>query len=155
MNPTPIKKVVLAYSGGLDTSVIVPWLRENYQCEVVCFTADVGQVDELEGLEAKALASGASQLIVHDLREEFAEEYIFPVLRAGAVYERKYLLGTSMARPVIAKHQVEVAHQVGADAVAHGATGKGNDQVRFELTYTALDPRLKVIAPWREWDIRS
>jgi argininosuccinate synthase len=155
MNPTPIKKVVLAYSGGLDTSVIVPWLKENYHCDVVCFTADVGQVDELEGLEAKALASGASQLVVHDLREEFAEEYIFPVLRAGAVYERRYLLGTSMARPVIAKHQVEVAHQVGADAVAHGATGKGNDQVRFELTYTALDPRLKVIAPWREWEIRS
>ena len=155
MNKKAIKKIVLAYSGGLDTSVIVPWLRENYNCEVVCFTADVGQVDELEGLEAKALASGASQLIVHDVREEFAEEYIFPVLRAGAVYERKYLLGTSMARPLIAKHQVEVAHQVGADAVAHGATGKGNDQVRFELTYTALDPRLKIVAPWREWEIRS
>jgi argininosuccinate synthase len=155
MNPSPIKKVVLAYSGGLDTSVIVPWLRENYHCEVVCFTADVGQVDGMDGLEAKALASGASQLVVHDLRDEFAEEYIFPVLRAGAIYERKYLLGTSMARPLIAKHQVEVAHQVHADAVAHGATGKGNDQVRFELTYTALDPRLKVIAPWREWEIRS
>ncbi len=150
-----IHKVVLAYSGGLDTSVIVPWLRENYGCEVVCFTADVGQGEELEGLEAKALASGASQLVIHDVREELAEEYLFPVLRAGAVYERKYLLGTSMARPLIAKHQVEVAHQVGADALAHGATGKGNDQVRFELTYTALDPRLKVIAPWREWDIRS
>lgn len=150
-----IKKIVLAYSGGLDTSVIVPWLRENYGCEVVCFTADVGQGDEMDGLEAKALASGASQLIIHDMREEFARDYIFPVLRAGAVYERKYLLGTSMARPLIAKHQVEVAHQVGADAVAHGATGKGNDQVRFELTYAALDPRLKVVAPWREWDIRS
>jgi argininosuccinate synthase len=150
-----IKKVVLAYSGGLDTSVIVPWLRENYGCEVVCFTADVGQAEETEGLEAKALASGASQLIMHDMREEFAAQYIFPVLRAGAVYERKYLLGTSMARPLIAKHQVEVAHQVGADAVAHGATGKGNDQVRFEMTYAALDPRLKVIAPWREWEIRS
>jgi len=150
-----VKKVVLAYSGGLDTSVIVPWLKENYGCEVVCFTADVGQAEELDGLEEKALSSGASQLIVHDMKEEFVSEYIFPVLRAGAVYERKYLLGTSMARPIIAKHQVEVAHQVGADAVAHGATGKGNDQVRFELTYQALDPRLRVIAPWREWDIRS
>lgn len=154
IKPT-VKKVVLAYSGGLDTSVIVPWLKENYGCEVVCFTADIGQIEELDGLEAKALASGASQLIIHDMREEFASEYIFPVLLAGAVYERKYLLGTSFARPLIAKHQVEVAHEVGADAVAHGATGKGNDQVRFELTYTALDPRLKVIAPWREWDIRS
>ena len=150
-----INKVVLAYSGGLDTSVIVPWLRENYDCEVVCFTADVGQGDEMDGLEAKALASGASKLIIHDMREEFASDYIFPVLRAGAIYERQYLLGTSMARPLIAKHQVEVAHQEGADAVAHGATGKGNDQVRFELTFTALDPRLKIIAPWREWDIRS
>lgn len=153
-NPS-IKKVVLAYSGGLDTSVIVPWLKENYGCKVVCFTADVGQGEELEGLEEKAIASGASQLIVRDVREEFAQDYLFPVMRAGAVYERKYLLGTSMARPLIAKHQVEAAHEVGADAVAHGATGKGNDQVRFELTYTALDPRLKVIAPWREWDIRS
>lgn len=150
-----IQKVVLAYSGGLDTSVIVPWLKENYGCEVVCFTADVGQGEELDGLEAKALASGASQLIVRDLRQEFARDYLFRLLRAGAIYERKYLLGTSIARPLIAKHQVEVAHQVGADAVAHGATGKGNDQVRFELTYMALDPRLKVIAPWREWDIRS
>jgi len=150
-----IQKVVLAYSGGLDTSVIVPWLVENYGCEVVCFTADVGQAEELEGLEAKALASGASQLIVKDLREEFARDYIFPVLKARAVYERQYLLGTSMARPLIAKHLVDVAHQVGADAIAHGATGKGNDQVRFELTVMALDPRLKIIAPWREWDIRS
>ena len=150
-----VQKVVLAYSGGLDTSIIVPWLKENYNCEVVCFTADVGQGDELEGLEAKAIASGASQLIIHDLHEEFAHEHLFRLLRAGAVYERKYLLGTSIARPLIAKHQVEVAHQVGADAVAHGATGKGNDQVRFELTYTALDPRLRVIAPWREWTIRS
>jgi len=150
-----VQKVVLAYSGGLDTSIIVPWLKENYNCEVVCFTADVGQGDELEGLEAKAIASGASQLIIHDLHEEFAHEHLFRLLRAGAVYERKYLLGTSIARPLIAKHQVEVAHQVGADALAHGATGKGNDQVRFELTYTALDPRLRVIAPWREWTIRS
>jgi len=152
---SPIKRVVLAYSGGLDTSVIVPWLVENYGCEVVCFTADVGQAEELDGLEAKALTSGASQIIIKDLREEFAREYIFPVLKAGAVYERKYLLGTSMARPVIAKHMVEAAHDVGADAIAHGATGKGNDQVRFELTVMALDPRLKIIAPWREWDIRS
>lgn len=150
-----IKKVVLAYSGGLDTSVIVPWLIEKYGCEVICFTADVGQGEELEGLEEKALKSGASQLFIKDLREEFTKDYIFQVLRAGAIYERKYLLGTSMARPLIAKYQVEIANQVGADAVAHGATGKGNDQVRFELTYTALDPRLKVIAPWREWDIRS
>jgi argininosuccinate synthase len=150
-----INKVVLAYSGGLDTSVIVPWLKENYGCEVVCFCADVGQIEELDGLEEKAIASGASQFVMHDMKEEFVEDYIFPTLKAGAVYERKYLLGTSMARPLISKHQVEVAHQVGADAVAHGATGKGNDQVRFELTYAALDPRLKVIAPWREWDIRS
>ncbi|MCW5876240.1 MAG: argininosuccinate synthase [Anaerolineales bacterium] len=155
MKKTEVKKVVLAYSGGLDTSVIVPWLIENYGCEVVCFTADLGQGEELDGLEAKALASGASQLVVRDLREEFAADYLFPMLRAGAVYERKYLLGTSVARPLTAKHQVEVAHQVGADAVAHGATGKGNDQVRFELTYAALDPRLKVIAPWREWELRS
>jgi argininosuccinate synthase len=155
MPKTPVKKVVLAYSGGLDTSVIVPWLVENYGCEVVCFCADVGQAEELDGLEAKALKSGASQLIIKDLREEFAHDYIFPVLKAGAVYERKYLLGTSMARPLIAKYMVEVAHQVGADAVAHGATGKGNDQVRFELTTMALDPRLKIIAPWREWTIRS
>ncbi len=150
-----IKKIVLAYSGGLDTSVIVPWLVENYGCEVVCFCADVGQGEELAGLEAKAKASGASQLIIRDLREEFAADYLFPVLQAEAVYERKYLLGTSIARPLIAKHQVDVAHLVGADAVAHGATGKGNDQVRFELTYTALDPRLHVVAPWREWEIRS
>jgi argininosuccinate synthase len=155
MSKTAIKKIVLAYSGGLDTSIIVPWLVENYGCEVVCFTADVGQGEELDGLEAKALASGASQLIIRDLREEFSSDYLFPVLRSGAIYERKYLLGTSIARPLIAKHQVDVAHQVGADAVAHGATGKGNDQVRFELTYTALDPRLKVVAPWREWSIRS
>ncbi|MGH2628705.1 MAG: argininosuccinate synthase, partial [Anaerolineales bacterium] len=129
--------------------------RETYGCEVVCFTADIGQGEELGGLESKARASGASGLVIRDLREEFAREYLFRVLRAGAVYERKYLLGTSIARPLIAKHQVDLAHEVGADAVAHGATGKGNDQVRFELTYTALDPRLRIIAPWREWDIRS
>jgi argininosuccinate synthase len=155
MSKSGIKKVVLAYSGGLDTSVIVPWLRQNYGCEVVCFCAWIGQDDELEGLEEKALASGASKLIIRDLREEFIREYILPTLQAGAIYERKYLLGTSMARPVIAKHQVEVAALEGADAVAHGATGKGNDQVRFELTFKALNPHLKVIAPWREWTIRS
>ncbi len=155
MTKPEVKKVVLAYSGGLDTSVIVPWLKENYGCEVVCFTADVGQAEETDGLEEKALASGASQLVIRDLTEEFASDYLFPMLRSGAVYERKYLLGTSIARPLIAKHQVDVAHMVGADAVAHGATGKGNDQVRFELTFTALDPRLKIIAPWREWEIRS
>ena len=150
-----VKKVVLAYSGGLDTSVIVPWLKENYGCEVVCFTADLGQGDELDGLEEKAIASGASQIFIKDLKEEFASDYLIPLVRSGAIYERKYLLGTSVARPLTAKHLVEVAHQVGADAVAHGATGKGNDQVRFELTVMALDPRLKVIAPWREWEIRS
>lgn len=150
-----IKKVVLAYSGGLDTSVIVPWLKENYHCEVICFAANVGQNEELSGLEAKALASGASKLIIHDLQDEFAGDYLYRLLRSGAVYENKYLLGTSIARPLIAKHQVEVAHLEGADAVAHGCTGKGNDQVRFELTFMALDPRLQVIAPWREWDIRS
>jgi argininosuccinate synthase len=155
--PKPqVKKVVLAYSGGLDTSVIVPWLKENYGCEVVCFCANVGQGDEdMRGLEQKAINSGASQCVIHDMREEFASEYLFPMLKAGAVYEHKYLLGTSVARPLIAKHLVDVAHQVGADAIAHGATGKGNDQVRFELTVMALDPRLKIIAPWREWDIRS
>ena len=155
-NKPKINKVVLAYSGGLDTSVIVPWLKENYGCEVICFCANVGQGDEdLTKLEAKAINSGATQLIVHDMREEFASDYLFPMLKAGAVYEHKYLLGTSIARPLIAKHMVDVAHQVGADAIAHGATGKGNDQVRFELTVMALDPRLKIIAPWREWDIRS
>eukprot|EP00897_Mesotaenium_endlicherianum_P004887 jgi/Mesen1/4426/ME000225S03407 len=151
-----LKKVVLAYSGGLDTSVIVPWLKENYGCEVVCFTADVGQgVGETDGLEKKAKASGASQLVIGDLREEFVKDYVFPCIRAGAVYERKYLLGTSMARPVIAKAMVDCAKEVGADAVSHGCTGKGNDQVRFELTFFALDPKLKVVAPWREWDIKG
>ncbi|KAL0371565.1 UNVERIFIED_CONTAM: Argininosuccinate synthase, chloroplastic [Sesamum angustifolium] len=151
-----LNKVVLAYSGGLDTSVIVPWLRENYGCEVVCFTADVGQgLQELEGLEQKAKASGACQLVVKDLKEEFVKDFIFPCLRAGAIYERKYLLGTSMARPVIAKAMVDVAKEVGADAVSHGCTGKGNDQVRFELTFFALNPELSVVAPWREWEIRG
>ena len=154
--PKPkVKKVVLAYSGGLDTSVIVPWLRENYDCEVICFCADIGQGEELSGLEAKAKASGASQLVIKDLRDEFASDYLFPLLHSSAVYERKYLLGTSVARPLIAKYQVMIAQAEGADAVSHGCTGKGNDQVRFELTYNALDPRLKVIVPWREWNIRS
>ena len=151
-----VKKVVLAYSGGLDTSVIVPWLKEHYGCEVVCFCADVGQGDEdLAGLEQKAIRSGADEFVIHDMKEEFVSEYLFPMLKAGAVYEHKYLLGTSVARPLIAKHLVDVAHETGADAIAHGATGKGNDQVRFELTVMALDPRLKIIAPWREWEIRS
>jgi argininosuccinate synthase len=149
------KKVALAYSGGLDTSCIIPWLKEHYDCEVVAFAADVGQPDDLSGIEAKAIASGASTCHVRDLREEFLREYAFPTVRAGAVYERKYLLGTSFARPLIAKHQVEIARLEGADAVAHGCTGKGNDQVRFELTYQALAPELAVVAPWRHWEIRS
>jgi argininosuccinate synthase len=149
-------KVVLAYSGGLDTSVIVPWLKENYGCEVVTFTADLGQGDEeLVGLEEKAIASGASKAYIVDLREEFLTEYAFPTVQSGAIYERLYLLGTSFARPVTAKHLVKVAEQEEADAVAHGCTGKGNDQVRFELTVKALNPFLHTIAPWREWDIRS
>ena len=151
-----VKKVVLSYSGGLDTSVIVPWLKNNYGgCEVICFTADLGQNEDLSGLEKKAIASGASKLIVQDLREEFLQSYVYPTLMAGAVYERDYLLGTSMARPLIAKKLVEAAEAEGADAVSHGCTGKGNDQVRFELTVMALNPKLKVIAPWREWEIRS
>jgi len=151
-----VNKVVLAYSGGLDTSVIVPWLRENYDCEVICFCANLGQGDgELVGLEEKALASGASKVYVEDLRHEFAKDFLFPMLQSGAIYERQYLLGTSIARPLIAKWQVAIAEAEGADALAHGATGKGNDQVRFELTYKALNPTLKVIAPWREWEIRS
>ncbi|MEN4012748.1 MAG: argininosuccinate synthase [Chloroflexota bacterium] len=150
-----IKKVVLAYSGGLDTSVIVPWLIENYGCEVICYTADIGQGEELSGLPAKAYASGASKIIIEDLKAEFARDFLIPLLISGAVYERKYLLGTSIARPLIAAHLVQIAHQENADAIAHGCTGKGNDQVRFELTAMALDPRIKVIAPWREWEIRS
>ena len=151
-----VHKVVLAYSGGLDTSVIVPWLKNNYDdCEVICFTADVGQQEELNGLEEKAIASGASKLVVSDLREEFLNNYVFPTMQAGAVYERDYLLGTSIVRPLMAKKMVEIAENEGADAIAHGCTGKGNDQVRFELTVMALNPKLKVIAPWREWDIRS
>jgi argininosuccinate synthase len=150
------KKVVLAYSGGLDTSTIVPWLKENYGCEVVTYTANVGQGDdEMEGLEAKAIASGASKAYVVDLKEEFLTSYAFPTMQSGAIYERLYLLGTSFARPVTARHLVKIAEEEGADAVAHGCTGKGNDQVRFELTVKALSPFLKVIAPWREWEIRS
>ena len=151
-----VKKVVLAYSGGLDTSAIIPWLRENYGCEVVAFAADVGQGDEeLEGLEEKAIASGASECHIVDLKEEFVSDFIYPTITTGAVYEGEYLLGTSMARPVIAKAQVEVARKVGADALSHGCTGKGNDQVRFESTFAALAPDLAVIAPWREWDMVS
>jgi argininosuccinate synthase len=156
VSDSSVNKVVLAYSGGLDTSVIVPWLRENYNCEVICFCADIGQGGaELKGLEEKALASGASKVYVEDLRHEFAKDFLFPMMQSGAIYERRYLLGTSIARPLIAKWQVAIAEAEGAEAVAHGATGKGNDQVRFELTYKALDPTLQVIAPWREWDIRS
>ncbi len=151
-----VKKVVLAYSVGLDTSVIVPWLKNNYgDCDVICFTADVGQEEELNGLEEKAIASGASKLVIADLREEFLKDYVFPTMQAGAVYERDYLLGTSIARPLMAKKMVEIAESEGADAISHGCTGKGNDQVRFELTVMALNPKLKVIAPWREWEIRS
>ena len=150
-----VNKVVLAYSGGLDTSVIIPWLKENYDCEVIAACVDVGQREELEGLEEKALSSGASKCYIIDARQEFIEDYIYPTMMAGAVYEGEYLLGTSFARPIIAKKQVEVARKEGADAVAHGATGKGNDQVRFELTYKALAPDLKVIAPWRIWNITS
>ncbi|RRU15447.1 argininosuccinate synthase [Serratia marcescens] len=152
-----IKKIVLAYSGGLDTSAIIPWLKENYGgCEVVAFVADIGQErSDLEDVEQKALQSGASECHVVDLREEFIRDYVYPVLQTGALYEGSYLLGTSMARPIIAKAQVELALKVGADALCHGATGKGNDQVRFETTYTALAPQLKVVAPWREWNLRS
>ncbi|HEX5580607.1 MAG TPA: argininosuccinate synthase [Gemmatimonadaceae bacterium] len=151
-----MRTIALAYSGGLDTSIIVPWLKENYGgARVVCVAADIGQGEELEGVREKALASGADECHIEDLRQEFVEQYIWPTLRAGAIYNRKYLLGTSMGRPLIAKRQVEVARAVGADALAHGCTGKGNDQVRFELTYMAFAPDLPVIAPWREWDIRS
>jgi argininosuccinate synthase len=149
------KKVVLAYSGGLDTSIIIPWLIENYGMEVIAMIADVGQGEDLDAVVKKAYATGAKKAVVLDLREEFLRDYVFPTIRAGAVYEDKYLLGTSMARPVIAKHQVEVALAEGAEAVAHGCTGKGNDQVRFEHAYQALSPGLKIIAPWREWDLHS
>src|SRR5580698_1298999 len=152
-----VKKVVLAYSGGLDTSIILKWLQTTYGCEVVTFTADLGQGEELEPARAKALTLGIKRenIFIEDLREEFVRDYVFPMFRANALYEGQYLLGTSIARPLIAKRQIEIARQVGADAVAHGATGKGNDQVRFELSYYALQPHIKVIAPWREWDLAS
>ena len=150
-----IKKVVLAYSGGLDTSVILKWLTDTYGCEVVTFTADLGQGEELEAAREKAERFGIKEIFVEDLREEFVSDYVFPMFRANAIYEGAYLLGTAIARPLIAKRQIEIAAEVGADAVAHGATGKGNDQVRFELGYYALNPDIKIIAPWREWDLNS
>jgi argininosuccinate synthase len=150
-----VRKVVLAYSGGLDTSIILKWLVEEYQCEVVAFAADLGQEEELDGLEAKALATGSVKARIEDLRESFVKDFVFPCFRANAIYEGQYLLGTSIARPLIALRQVEIAREEGADAVSHGATGKGNDQVRFELAYTALNPALRIIAPWREWKLRS
>ncbi len=151
----PIKKTVLAYSGGLETSIILRWLQERYDCEVVTFTADLGQGDELDDVRAKAEAMGVTEIFIEDLREEFVRDYVFPMFRANALYEGLYLLGTSIARPLIAKRQIEIAHQTGADAVSHGATGKGNDQVRFELGYYARDPDIRIIAPWREWDMAS
>lgn len=150
-----VKRVVLAYSGGLDTSVIIPWLKEKYGCEVIAYAADVGQGEELAPLKEKALRTGASKIYIEDLRLPFVTDYIYPMLQAGAIYEGKYLLGTSVARPLIAKRQMEIAALEGADAVAHGCTGKGNDQVRFELTFKAIDPSIKIIAPWREWDLKS
>jgi len=150
-----VKKVVLAYSGGLDTSVILRWLIDTYGCEVVAFAADLGQAEELEGLREKGLKSGAGKVYIEDLREEFVRDFVFPMLRANAVYEGGYLMGTSIARPLIAKRQVEIAQEEGADAVSHGATGKGNDQVRFEMTYMALSPLIKIIAPWKIWDFKS
>ena len=156
MEKKEIKKVVLAYSGGLDTSIIIPWLKENYNnCEVIAVSADVGQESELEGLEEKAIKTGASKLYIEDLRKEFIEDYIYPTMKAGAIYENKYLLGTSFARPVIAKRIVEIAKKEGADAICHGCTGKGNDQVRFELTIKAFAPEMTIIAPWRTWNIKS
>jgi len=150
-----IKKVVLAYSGGLDTSVILKWLVETYGCEVIAFTADIGQGEELDHLEEKALKTGASKIYIDDLKDTFVRDYVFPMFRANAIYEGQYLLGTSIARPLIAKRQMEIAHIEGADAVSHGSTGKGNDQVRYELSYLAIDPYIKIIAPWREWDLNS
>lgn len=154
-NNDQIDKVVLAYSGGLDTSVILKWLKETYGCEVICFAADIGQAEELSGLEEKARATGASKIYVEDLREEFVRDFVFTAVKANAVYEGIYLMGTSLARPLIAKTQIEIARREGARAVSHGATGKGNDQVRFELTYYALEPSIRVIAPWREWSFKS
>ncbi|MCP5060347.1 MAG: argininosuccinate synthase [bacterium] len=155
MTDGSVKRVCLAYSGGLDTSVILRWLIETYDCEVVAYCADVGQEEELDGLPEKAKASGAVDCVIRDLREEFARDYVYPAIQGNAIYEGTYFLGTALARPVIGKHHVEVARETGCDAIAHGATGKGNDQVRFELAYRALGPELKVIAPWREWDLRS
>src|SRR6266700_2542533 len=155
MTPMSIMKIVLAYSGGLDTSIILRWLKENYQAEVIACCADIGQEEELDGLKAKALKTGASKCIIEDLREEFARDFIFPMFRAGAIYEGQYLLGTSIARPLIAKRMVEIAKAEKADAIAHGATGKGNDQVRFELTAAALAPGLTVVAPWRDERFRK
>ena len=154
-NKTDINKVVLAYSGGLDTSVILKWLQDTYDCEVVTFTADLGQGEELEPAKEKAKLMGIKEIFVEDLKEEFVKEYVFPMFRANALYEGRYLLGTSIARPLIAKRQIEIATETGADAVAHGATGKGNDQVRFELGYYSMNPNIKVIAPWREWNLNS
>ena len=150
-----VNKVVLAYSGGLDTSVILKWLQETYRCEVITFTADLGQGEDIEPARKKAEMLGIKQIFIEDLREEFVSDYVFPMFRANALYEGLYLLGTSIARPLIAKRQIEIAREIGADAVSHGATGKGNDQVRFELGYYALQPDIKVIAPWREWDLSS
>lgn len=150
-----VKKVVLAYSGGLDTSIILKWLKNEFGCEVIAFTADIGQAEELDHLEEKAISTGASKVYIEDLREEFVRDYVFPALKANAVYEGTYLMGTSIARPLIAKRQVEIAQIEGADAVAHGSTGKGNDQVRFELTYYALNPYIRVISPWRQWQFKS
>ena len=150
-----VNKVVLAYSGGLDTSVILRWLQDEYKCEVVTFTADLGQGEEIEPARAKAEAMGINEIYIEDLREEFVRDYVFPMFRSNVIYEGKYLLGTSIARPLIAKRQIEIAYEVGADAVSHGATGKGNDQIRFELGYYGLNPDIKVIAPWREWDLNS
>ena len=150
-----VKKIVLAYSGGLDTSVILKWLSEEYQCPIVAYAADVGQEEDWDAVRVKGLATGAEKVIISDLKKEFVEEYIFPAFRSNAIYEGSYLLGTSLARPIIAKEQVRIAHAEGADAVSHGATGKGNDQVRFELAYLGIDPSLTIIAPWRTWDLNS
>ena len=150
-----IKKVVLAYSGGLDTSVILKWLKEKYNCEVITFTADIGQGEEVEPARQKAKQHGVKQIFIENLKEDFVKNYVFPMFRANALYEGVYLLGTSIARPLIAKRQIEIAKEVNAEAVSHGATGKGNDQVRFELAYLSLNPNIKIIAPWREWDLSS
>ncbi|MGB2302176.1 MAG: argininosuccinate synthase, partial [Candidatus Puniceispirillaceae bacterium] len=155
MTKQSVNKVVLAYSGGLDTSVILKWLQEEYSCEVITFTADLGQGEDIEPAREKAKLMGIEHIYIEDLREEFTKDYVFPMFRANALYEGQYLLGTSIARPLIAKRQIEIARELGADAVSHGATGKGNDQVRFELAYYALQPDIKVIAPWREWDLSS